>query len=239
MTTSITHTGASINPAAGTGANFTGPVTYTVTAEDATQQEYTVTVNVASPSDKAITAFNITSPVNAMGTIDEAAHTVTLNVPYGTALNNMTTSITHTGASISPVAGPGANFTAPRTYTVTAEDGSPQAYTVTVTLAGSAGITITGPEDEDMTITAEVGGTSLDISTPLTISRSAGETLTITIGDTNNDSVGWYVDGVSKGSADSLSISAADYAAKKYTLLVLVVKDGIPYSRTINFTVTQ
>jgi hypothetical protein len=192
-----------------------------------------------SMSAKAITAFSITSPVEAAGIVDETAHTVTIIVPYGTVVTNMVTSIAHTGASIDPAAGPGANFTTSQTYTVTAVDGTTQVYTVTVTPVGSVGITITGPGDEDMTITSEIGAIILDIDDPLIISRAAGETLTVTIGDTNNDGVRWYVDGVSKGSADSLVIDAADYTAKKYTLLVLVYKDGIPYSRAITFTVTQ
>jgi formylglycine-generating enzyme required for sulfatase activity len=40
----ITHNGESINPATGVANNFTGSVTYTVTAEDATIQTYVVTV---------------------------------------------------------------------------------------------------------------------------------------------------------------------------------------------------
>ena len=47
----ITHTGASINPAIGVAQDFTSPVTYTVTATDATTQHYTVTLIVSSPSD--------------------------------------------------------------------------------------------------------------------------------------------------------------------------------------------
>lgn len=40
----ITHTGVSIAPASGTAQNFTNPVTYTVTAADASTQGYVVTV---------------------------------------------------------------------------------------------------------------------------------------------------------------------------------------------------
>jgi hypothetical protein len=42
----ITHTGVSINPASGTARDFTNPVQYIVSAEDETQQHYTVTVTV-------------------------------------------------------------------------------------------------------------------------------------------------------------------------------------------------
>ena len=42
----ITITGASVSPAAGTAQNFTNPVTYTVAAADGSMQAYTVTVTV-------------------------------------------------------------------------------------------------------------------------------------------------------------------------------------------------
>jgi len=45
----IIHTGSSISPATGVANNFTSPVTYTVTAADATKQPYTITVTVAAP----------------------------------------------------------------------------------------------------------------------------------------------------------------------------------------------
>jgi len=44
----ITHTGASIDPASGAANNFTTPQTYTVTAANASIQAYTVTVTVAA-----------------------------------------------------------------------------------------------------------------------------------------------------------------------------------------------
>jgi LysM repeat protein len=40
---------ATISPTSGTAQNFTSPVTYTVTAENASSQEYVVTVTVANP----------------------------------------------------------------------------------------------------------------------------------------------------------------------------------------------
>jgi hypothetical protein len=59
----ITHTGASVNPASGAAQNFTNPVTYTVTAADSSAQHYVVTVTVAA-SSLAVTnspATNITT----------------------------------------------------------------------------------------------------------------------------------------------------------------------------------
>jgi formylglycine-generating enzyme required for sulfatase activity len=85
---------------------------------------------------KAITAFSITSPVNAAGVINESAKTVTVTVPYGTSVTNMTTSITVSdAATVSPASGTPRNFSTPQTYTVTAGDTSTQSYTVTVIAA--------------------------------------------------------------------------------------------------------
>jgi hypothetical protein len=173
MATLISFSGNSVNPASGTPVNFSTPQTYTVTAADGTTQTYTVTVNVALASDKAITVFNITSPVNATGAIDEAARTVGITVPYGTAVNNMTTSIAHTGASISPAAGTGANFTSPITYTVTAADGSTQAYTVTVRVAANPAKAITA-----FAITSPVSATGVINGTDHTV------TITVPYGTT-------------------------------------------------------
>ena len=47
----ITHTGASVSPASGAAQDFTGQVTYTVTAQDDSTQDYKVTVTVASGTE--------------------------------------------------------------------------------------------------------------------------------------------------------------------------------------------
>jgi formylglycine-generating enzyme required for sulfatase activity len=114
--------------------DFDSPVTYTVTAEDDSTQDYTVTVTVELNWAKAITAFNFASP-SATGTINEASHTIAVTVPYGTAVTALVPTITHTGASVNPASGFAQNFTNPVIYTVTAENASTQNYTVTVTVA--------------------------------------------------------------------------------------------------------
>jgi hypothetical protein len=54
----ITHTGASVNPASGVANNFTTPRTYTVTAADASTQEYTVTVTAAAATRHTTGDYN-------------------------------------------------------------------------------------------------------------------------------------------------------------------------------------
>jgi len=85
--------------------------------------------------EKAITSFSFKSLIpNVDGVIDETGHTIVLNVPFGTDISALIPIITvSTGASVSPESGTAQDFSSPVTYTVTAGDGSTQAYVVTVT----------------------------------------------------------------------------------------------------------
>jgi hypothetical protein len=79
-------------------------------------------------SGKAITAFIV---AGVAGIINESNHTITVTVPSSTSLAGLTPVVTvSAGASYSPT-GP-QNFAVPVVYTVTAEDGLSQQYTVTV-----------------------------------------------------------------------------------------------------------
>jgi hypothetical protein len=177
----IEFEGAAIAPPSGAARNFTAPVTYLVTADDGSTAVWTVTVAVALNTAKEITAFGFTTPP-ATGTIN-ADKTIVVTVPYGTDRTNLVPTITHLGVSVSPESGAARDFTNPVTYTVTAENGTVQAYEVTVTvqeqntvrLAGTvtvvkpAGLLLTG-----ITVTAykEAGRTTVIGATTL----SAGET---------------------------------------------------------------
>jgi hypothetical protein len=106
--------------------------------------KFTIVPPVPPSPAKAITAFSfqgLAPPV--AGVVDEAAHTVALTVPFGTARNALVATFTTTGAAVTvggtiQVSGVTANdFTSPVTYTVTAADGSTQAYVVTVTVAAA------------------------------------------------------------------------------------------------------
>ncbi|MCK5479580.1 MAG: hypothetical protein KAJ06_00480, partial [Gammaproteobacteria bacterium] len=140
----ITHNGSSVAPLSGVAQDFTAPVTYTVTAADASTQGYVVTVTIASSSDKAITVFDFNGLAPAViGTVDEAAKTVALTVPFGTDVTTLVPTITHDGSSVAPFSGAVQDFTAQVTYTVTAADASTQGYVVTVTTAASSDKAIT------------------------------------------------------------------------------------------------
>ena len=95
---------------------------------------------------KALTAFSfqgLTPPV--VGTINEAAHTIALAVPFGTSRTALVATFTTSGASVAVAGTPQVsgvtanNFSNPVTYTVTAADGTTQTYVVTVTVASGPG----------------------------------------------------------------------------------------------------
>jgi hypothetical protein len=140
--------GANISPNSGVAQDFTNPVIYTVTAQDGSTQSYVVTVTSGSPgqpdnaigaesSDNSISAFAFSglSP-EVDGVVDNNAHTVSLTVPVGTDITNLVPTISiPDGATIYPYSDVAEDFTNPIIYTVTAQDGSIEDYTVTVTTA--------------------------------------------------------------------------------------------------------
>jgi hypothetical protein len=149
----ITHTGVSITGpgvpsgpgtvTAGSGVNFASPQTYTVRAEDGSTRNYAVTVRTVDNNVKQITGFFFTTPL-AVGDIDEAAKTITVTVPYGVNLGALRPTVYFKGVSLSPVSGMANSFTSPAVYTVSAANGTAQAYTVRVTAKQSGAKEITG-----------------------------------------------------------------------------------------------
>lgn len=125
-------------------------------------------------SQKAITGFSFVSPA-ATGSIDESEYTIALTVPSGTDVTDLVPTIQHTGESISPASGVSRDFSSQSSYTVTAQDGSTQAYTVTVSVEIDVSGTVyyvsnsghdddnngTSPESTWRTI-AKVNATSLE-----------------------------------------------------------------------------
>jgi hypothetical protein len=144
--------------------------------------------------------------------------------------------VNHTGLDYNPKGGQ--NFSSPRQYTITAGDDTTQAYSVTVTIQGQGGITITPPSFSD----EQVAGFSTSGYEVSKTETGAPMEQIILISDTTYSSYEWYVDGVAKP-ADSgysgrkLTIRAADYSTGKHTLTIIVYKNSVPYSAEGFFTV--
>ena len=124
--------------------DFTGGLTYTVTAQDATTQDYQVAVNhLPASQENSLLSFSFQdlNPV-VVGVINEVNHTVNLTVPNSTNLATLIATFTNSPLSnvsvggVNQVSGTTVNdFSAPVNYSVTAEDASIEIYIVTVTKA--------------------------------------------------------------------------------------------------------
>jgi hypothetical protein len=79
--------------------------------------------------------LTFTIPNQSNSTINNTTKTVIVTMPVGTDITLLTPSITVSqGASVTPNSGVTQNFTTPVTYSVTAENGTVQVWTVTVTI---------------------------------------------------------------------------------------------------------
>ncbi len=98
--------------------------------------------NTPQSSEKAITGFtfeadNNNNVLDTDVTANISGTTITATVPFGTDVTALKPTINISDkATISPASDTAQNFTNPVTYTVTAEDGSNQDYTVTLTESG-------------------------------------------------------------------------------------------------------
>jgi hypothetical protein len=183
----LVHTGASVEPAASGTLDFSSPKTFTVTAENGTTVEWSVEVIVDSGTPSGsnnITSFSITSPVSAAGVINQSDKTVTVHVPAGTARNAMQYFLVHTGASVEPAASGTLDFSSPKTFTVTAENGTPKIWSVEVLADSTYGGTETWPSVSRLTPwgladLTQPPGSELSITAGTTISDSSERTLYI------------------------------------------------------------
>ena len=141
--------------------NFTNAVSYVVTAADGSTATYDVTVAVAANASKALTAYAFASPA-ATGVIDEPNKTISVTVPFGTAVTNPVATSAPSGTSVkvggavqTSAVTPN-NFTNPLMYTVTAADASTAIYTVAVTvlpctfISASGGTQIVDPLEREL-----------------------------------------------------------------------------------------
>ena len=137
-------------------------------------QELTIKAYVSS-TEKKILTFEIDG---AEGVIDETNHTVTVTVPYGTSVTALKPVITISAkATIDPADGQVQDFGHPVTYTVTAEDDSTQAYTVTVIVADPAILSVTAPGEQTLEEFAETADAAIsELPATVAITSESGVT---------------------------------------------------------------
>lgn len=118
---------------------YPGPVTISVTDLNGCTDNLTIIVEPYSSDNDILT---LTLPAQTgVANISAVNHTVTIEVSAGTGLNNLSPAITFSDcATMNPSSGSAQDFsTGVVTYTVTALDGTPQIWMVSVTEEASTG----------------------------------------------------------------------------------------------------
>ncbi|MFB9754113.1 cadherin-like beta sandwich domain-containing protein [Paenibacillus hodogayensis] len=221
---------ATVSPTSGATVDFSnGPVSYTVIAQNGATQVWMVTVIEASaPLSGAndIVSFTLAAQTGA-ATIQTATHTVEIEVAHGTNLSTLVPTVTvSTYATVNPGSGATLDFSsAPVSYTVTAQNGTAQVWTVTVSEAPAP---LSGANDiVSFTLAAQTGsatiqaathsveievahGTNLSTLAP-TVTVSAHATLSPASGATVNFS----------GGAVSYTVTAQNGATQVWTVTVI------------------
>lgn len=110
-----------------------GGNTYTVTSEDGSKRTYTVTITrTPVATGRQILSFTYGA---AAGVIDQVNGTITMELPAGTDTTFAPTIQVSDFATVTPASGETQDFSKPVIYKVTAQNGSTNTYTVTVTVS--------------------------------------------------------------------------------------------------------
>ncbi|MET3126468.1 hypothetical protein ABID42_001570 [Arcicella rosea] len=126
---------AKLSPETGKAQDFSNDITYTVTAEDGSTATYKVQVSRTKLSAKDILSFSFNdfSPA-VIAKIDNTTKTITATVSSTADLSKLKPNIAVSErAKVTPASGTILDFSKPVSFTVTAEDGSTQVYTATIT----------------------------------------------------------------------------------------------------------
>jgi hypothetical protein len=207
-----------------------GNMMYTVTAEDGSTQDYRVTILYGEKpqedksGEKSISAFTIGG---VAGVVDEGAKTITVTLPYGTE----DFAVAYTASEYAEVSLKSyGDVPGDTVYTVTAENGSTQDYTVKIVYRGQESVLI-GFADE--------GAEALAPGAAISLSKTGSLKTTTLTAEPGYETYEWLVDAALKGTGRSLTLDAAVYALGKHYLSLEVVKDGKRYSKELTFTVVQ
>lgn len=123
--------GATLSINTDTAPNFSNPVAYTVTSSNGQAQVWLIQGSVLNPAgEHDITDF-YEDILTGDAIIDSITHRVTIYVEANDNVSSLKPTITVSeGASISPASGATVNLSRPVTYTVTAENGTSQKWTL-------------------------------------------------------------------------------------------------------------
>jgi hypothetical protein len=219
---------AVIRPASGESQDFTQPVNYTLTLEEA-EIIYRISVSVAIPAardGRAISSFSINE---VPGVIDETAKTIAITLAFGTDLKALKPEIgLSEGATVSPLSGEAQNFAnsilIPRKYTVKAENGMQAEYKVTVQTAAQNSFTLL--------LHKELSFSSASVSLSRTGSASVSA-------DRDYDRYQWHIDGKAVGTDNrTITLKGEDYFIGSHYLGATAYQNGVPFYGELIFTIT-
>jgi uncharacterized protein YjdB len=225
-----------------------GSTPINVAAADYSVGGHSLTVTVTTSSGvipwSASLPFTVSAPVTGI-TLNKSTLSLlrggseTLSVIFSPSnasnqnVNWSSTTISGNGITVSDaVVSVSATATGSATITATSVDGNFTAN-CTVLVAGEQSITLSFDD---------LGNGVFDQST-FTIKKDSTVTADLSkgIGVVGTwDSITWSVDGVSKGSVSgtSITVEAADYSVGGHSLTVTVINSGVPWSKSLPFTVT-
>jgi hypothetical protein len=198
---------------------------------------------VPKSEEKAIISFSIDGNE---GIIAEDLKEISVTMPGDTDLQTLKPEITISElATISPDSEEEVDFTNPVTYVVTAEDESTETYVVTVTLAPftTFSLNLTAQLVRNGNNEIKVYGVP-ESGIYLSTGNDGPSLLVISVGGTSSSTavyseVSWYIDDqLFGGNQNIITIDANKYAYTiPHNLTVIVIEDGVRYSKTLTFTV--
>jgi hypothetical protein len=160
--------------------------------------------------------------------LSDTVGTVTVGVPFGTSLTNLTAEIDLAAPSINPQPGAATDYSSPVQFTVTPEEGDPRVYTVTAAALPNTEAAIESIDVGDMTgVTRSVDGLTITVSLPNgtdissiapTFTLSTGASISPTSGATQNFAA-------AADNAIAYMVSPAAGAAVTYTVKMKVAAD--------------
>jgi hypothetical protein len=225
---------ASVNPESGETVDITYPVSYTVTAENGVTRTYTVTVTKEQAARlETIEVTTLKSDYAYGGELDPAGIVVRGYYSDGTDKIELAADYTVTGYD--------AEKSGSQKLLVTL-NGKTATFQVTV---GSK------PEERDISVTIGLPNTNKEpeifgipeggIKLSASQSNNLPDEIVISAAGTGvYSSVTWYIDGSYPTYTNIITIEAASYTLKIPHYITFVgTKDGVEYSRTIEFTVEQ
>jgi hypothetical protein len=197
---------------------------------------------VTNKAGKTITTFAVGETQGIINGTD-----ISLLAPFATNLAQVTPSITLSpDATVNPASGSAVDFSGgPVTFTVTAQNGTTQAYTVTVTKRGKAPITLLWADGQGF---VDPGTGAFEDQDDPVLSKTDPDSDTAEINLQGSfTAYEWYVDNSLKGSetlheddTPEISLDAHDYFVGSHRLDIIVHDaTGVPYSKGLRFEVEE